>query len=453
MHCGRRDAKCSHLVRLQPDPHGEGAVAENVGALDAADSTQLWLDYPREIVGNLILIQIGRREAEIHGCKLIVRSLQVNDRRFGFRRQIIAYLRHLCLDLRERGIGIIVKLQVHGNCAEPLSTRRFHVVNAVCAGDHALQRRGDESAHQVRIGSHIHGRNLHNRNVAPRVLPHAQGTDCLKARNQNHQIHDDCENRPLDEQIGELHLIVLRLWGWIVARLDLVVNSHCHTVAKLENAGGHYLIARIDARDYGNLVSSGAFHLYELLPDAAIGCAVRTFDIGDDENGIAEWRVADGRRGQRNHRALVTHSNVYLDEHPGAQLAARVSQSRLDLHVAGRLINDGINRAYASGKLASRQAVTRQANVMPDLHLSDNLLRHAEVDIDWIQRLKRNDGGTGREILPKIHLSNPQNTRKWRANRFPRDRCANLINIGFGLTLVRRRLVIVHLRDDALIYQ
>ena len=134
-----------HLVRLQPDPHRERARAEDVGALHAADGAQLGLDDARQVVGDLVLIEIGGREAEVDRRELVVRRFQLDDRRFRLRRQIVAHLRDLRLNLRERRVGVVIELQVHGNRAEPLRARRFHVVDAVGAGDDALERRRDES--------------------------------------------------------------------------------------------------------------------------------------------------------------------------------------------------------------------------------------------------------------------------------------------------------------------
>ena len=49
-----------HLVWLEPDPHREGAVAEDVRALDAADGAQFGLYHASQIIGNLVLIELGR---------------------------------------------------------------------------------------------------------------------------------------------------------------------------------------------------------------------------------------------------------------------------------------------------------------------------------------------------------------------------------------------------------
>ena len=87
-----------------------------------------------------VLVEVGRGEPEAHRGELSVRRLELNDRRLGFRRQIVADLGDLGLDLRERRVGVVVELQVNGNRAESLRARGFHVVDAVGAGDHPLER-------------------------------------------------------------------------------------------------------------------------------------------------------------------------------------------------------------------------------------------------------------------------------------------------------------------------
>ena len=82
----------------------------------------------------------------------------------------------------------------------------------------ALERRRDEAAHQIGVGADVDGRHVDDRDVAARILPDAQRADRLQAGDQDHQVDDDREHRPLDEEIGELHLAVLRLRRRAVAR-------------------------------------------------------------------------------------------------------------------------------------------------------------------------------------------------------------------------------------------
>ena len=130
---------------------------------------------------------------------------QLDDRRLGLGRQVVAHLRDLRLDLRQRRVGVVVQLQVHGDRADALRARRLHVVDAVGAGDHALERRRDEAAHEIGVRADVGGRHLDDRDVAARVLPHAQRADRLQPGDQDHQVDDDRQDRPLDEEIGELH--------------------------------------------------------------------------------------------------------------------------------------------------------------------------------------------------------------------------------------------------------
>ena len=106
-------------VRLEPDAHGERAVAQDIGALHAADGAQLGLHDARQVVGDLVLIEIVRGEAEVHRGELAVRRLQLDDRRFRLGRQIVAHLGDFRLDLGQRGVGVVVQLQVHGDRARP----------------------------------------------------------------------------------------------------------------------------------------------------------------------------------------------------------------------------------------------------------------------------------------------------------------------------------------------
>ena len=203
--------------------------------MHSADGAQFGLYDARQIIGDLVLIEVGRREANVHRGKLIVRGLQINDRRFSFWRQVIADLRHFRLNLRERRVGIVVELQVHRDRAEALSARRLHVVDTVGAGDDALQRSGDKSAYQVGVCAHVNRRNRHHRDVAARVLTHTQRANGLQPGDQDNQADDHREDGSFDKQIRELHLAVLGLGSGIISRLNLVVDLDRGAVAQLEH--------------------------------------------------------------------------------------------------------------------------------------------------------------------------------------------------------------------------
>ena len=199
VHVGGRDTARRHLLGLEPDAHGKGAIAKNVGALHAADGAQFGLHDAGEVVGDLVLVEIGGRKSQVHRGELRVGGLQIDDGNLRVRRKIVADLRYLRLNLSQGRGGVIVDLQVNLNRAQALRAGRLHVVDAVGAGDHALDRRGNESADQVGVRADVYGRDLHHGDVAARILPHAQRANRLQAGDQDHQVDDDRQNRTLNE--------------------------------------------------------------------------------------------------------------------------------------------------------------------------------------------------------------------------------------------------------------
>ena len=194
-----------HLVRLEPDAHGECAVAQDVGTLDAGDGAQPRLDDANEIVRNLVLVEVGRGEAEVERRELRVGVLHLDDRCLRLGRKVVPHLCDLRLDLREGGVGVVVEPQVYRDRADPLSARGFHVVDAVRAGDDALERRGDEPAHEIGVGADIGRRDADDRDVAARILANTERPDRLQAGDQDDQVDDDGQDGPLDEEIREPH--------------------------------------------------------------------------------------------------------------------------------------------------------------------------------------------------------------------------------------------------------
>src|SRR5262249_44068767 len=177
-------------------------------------------------------------KTEIHGRKLVVRSYQFNDRGLGFRRKIIAHLGYFRLDLRQGRVGVIVEPQMHRNGAHALRAGRLQVIDAVGAGNYALERRGDEPAHQIGIRADIGGRHPYNRYITPRILADAERADRLQARDQDYQANHNGEHRTLDKNIGELHgfsLTVLRLGSRVVLGLHFVVDLYRSAITKFED--------------------------------------------------------------------------------------------------------------------------------------------------------------------------------------------------------------------------
>ena len=92
------------------------------------------------------------------------------------------------LNLRQRRVGVVVQLEVDGDRAQRLRARRLDVVDAVGARDHALERRGDEAAHQVGVGADVERRHLDDGDVAARILAHVQRADRLQPGDQDDRL-------------------------------------------------------------------------------------------------------------------------------------------------------------------------------------------------------------------------------------------------------------------------
>ena len=83
--------------------------------------------------------------------------------------------------------------------ADGLRAGRLHVVDAVGARDDALERRRDETAHEVCIRADIRRRHANDGNIAPRILPDAQRADRLQPRDEDDEVDDDREDGSSDE--------------------------------------------------------------------------------------------------------------------------------------------------------------------------------------------------------------------------------------------------------------
>ena len=124
-HLRGTDVERGHPVRFQPDAHGECAAAENLRALDTRDRGQTRLDDARQVIGDLVRLQNIRGEAEIGGGELRIGRLDIDDRDFGFGREIAAHLIDLRADLRKRFVRIVVQLQPSRDGGNTLRTFRL----------------------------------------------------------------------------------------------------------------------------------------------------------------------------------------------------------------------------------------------------------------------------------------------------------------------------------------
>src|ERR1700678_2587616 len=144
--------------------------------------------------------------------------------------------------------------------------------------------------------------------------------------------------------LATLGLAVLGLWIRIISGLDTIVHQHRGAIAKTEDPGAHYLIARIQAGRYGDLIAARAFNFHHLLAYSAIGVPLRILHVGDDVNGIAVRRIVDCRGWQRHNLTRRAQGQFDLYKHPRPQLVSFIAKRRLYLDVSGLLIDHRVKR-------------------------------------------------------------------------------------------------------------
>ncbi len=204
-HLRRAHVQGRHLVRLEPGADGEGLPAEDLGPLNAFDGRQPRLDDPDEVVGDLVLLEDGGAEAQVHRRDLGVRWFDVDGGDLGLGGQVGAHLVHAGADVGQSIGRIEVELQAHADRRQPLDALRLDVVDAVGRGDRALERRSDEPAYELRVGPDVHRAHAHRGALELGVLPHVERADGLKPGDDDDEVDDDRQHGPANEDVGEPH--------------------------------------------------------------------------------------------------------------------------------------------------------------------------------------------------------------------------------------------------------
>ncbi len=93
------DVEGRHPVRLEPNPHREGPGAEDVRALYAFHRGQTRLNHPNQVIGDLVLLEEMRGEAQVGRRKLAVCRFNIDDWDLSLGRQIPPDLVYLGADL------------------------------------------------------------------------------------------------------------------------------------------------------------------------------------------------------------------------------------------------------------------------------------------------------------------------------------------------------------------
>src|SRR5438046_9366005 len=102
----------------------------------------------------------------------------------------------------------------------------------------------------------------------------------------------------------------------------------------------------------------------------------------NDEDKIPIRRVSDRRRWKRNDGAALPHYHARLDEHPRKEFTVFVREGRLDVDIAGGLIDNGVDRRDLAPCGDSRYALDVYIQLRADMNIMHLLLGNGEVHID-----------------------------------------------------------------------
>src|SRR5439155_25426671 len=114
-----------------------------------------------------------------------------------------------------------------------------------------------------------------------------------------------------------------------------------------------------------------------------------------------------------------------------------------ELSVSSRLLDDRVDRGDACRERATGRVLSRDAHGLPDSHLAEVLLRHAEIHIGRIERLQRSNWIAARQILAEINLTEAEDSRKRCPDRLPCDGGPDLLNLCFRLRLLGHCLLLL----------
>ena len=153
-HVDGGDAERRHLVRIEPDAHGEGLAAQDLRIGDAVDGLQPGLHHPRQIVGDLRAGHHLAVEGEVHQRGGLAGLLD-DDGVLRLARQLALDLLDLRQHVGDRPVGVGVEPQVEGDDAVVLLRGGGERVDALGAGDRLLDGRGDEALDEVGVGARV----------------------------------------------------------------------------------------------------------------------------------------------------------------------------------------------------------------------------------------------------------------------------------------------------------
>ena len=222
-----RESALRNLLRIEPHAHRIVATAELLHVTDAGNTREAILDVEQRVVAEIsrVVAVVGRQDVHDHGQ--VGRALHRGDAEAA---HILGQAR---LGLRDAVLHELLGLvRVH---AEPERDRQrhqavgrrlaAHVEHALDAVDLLLDRRRDGFGNHLRVRTRIlrahHDRRRHHLGV----LRDRHDAQRQKAGDEDENRNDSGEDRPVDEELGEIHDTSLVYFLLLVARLRSVTDG------------------------------------------------------------------------------------------------------------------------------------------------------------------------------------------------------------------------------------
>ena len=202
VHVAGREPQRGQPVGVDPDTHRDLAPALDRHPLHAGQRRELRLQCAYQPVGDAGHGPLARGEADVERRVGPVGTLDIDARRFRGRGQLRPDLLQPRIHFGQRRGAAVVELQANRNRADARATARLDVVDAADRRYRSLDRRGQETAHGLRAGAVVDGRDDDRRTFELRILLHRQGQQCTPAQQHDGQVGHDGQHRVPYERIG-----------------------------------------------------------------------------------------------------------------------------------------------------------------------------------------------------------------------------------------------------------
>ena len=190
--------------RVEPDPHGVLALAEDDHVADAGHALQGVAHVRVQVVADearAVAVVLGEEAQPAHEARGVLGDGHAEVADVGG--QAAHHLVDPVLDVDRREVGVARDLEVDVDRRDPaVGARGLHVRHALDAVHDLLDRRGDGALDRLRVGARVEGRDRHRRRRQLGVARDRKPRDADRSREDDQERADRRQDRPADEDVG-----------------------------------------------------------------------------------------------------------------------------------------------------------------------------------------------------------------------------------------------------------